>query len=159
MIVRLIQNGANMHFQDRNGCTPLNMMMGLTRSDVMRTFSLRHKDLYKKFSEKSDSYIELEDILASAKALFKFDILKNKKRSVLFQDWYLRAIPLDLRHYLKACMKEIHCMQLKVVQNNFSLYNFIMEDVKPPEPRSVCSEHVLKYIFVSSMKIGFPYLL
>ncbi|GIY15958.1 hypothetical protein CEXT_495881 [Caerostris extrusa] len=31
-----------------------------------------------------------------------------------------------------------------------------MEDVKPPGSRSVCSEHVLKYIFASSMKIGFP---
>ncbi|GIY62308.1 hypothetical protein CDAR_449031 [Caerostris darwini] len=158
MTLILMQNGANMHSVDVDRISSLDMMMTLCTSDALEVLRLRQEDCCMQFQRRiiKEETVNVEDLLTTAKVLFKFDILKNQKSSVLFQDWFTRAIPRDLRHYLKACMKEIRCMKKIAIHKKFSLYNFIMEDKNSHLSRSVCSEQVLKYIFGSSTKIGFP---
>ncbi|GIY38601.1 hypothetical protein CDAR_620071 [Caerostris darwini] len=158
MTVILMQNGANMHSIDMHRCSSLDMMMYLCTSNNLKTLSLRQEDCCMQFRKRiaKGETVKVEDLFTTAKALFKFDILKNQKSSALFQDWFTHAIPPDLLDYLKACMKEIRCMKSIAIHKNFSLYNFIMEDKNSHLSRSVCSEQVLKYIFGSSTKIGFP---
>ncbi|GIY11953.1 hypothetical protein CEXT_82791 [Caerostris extrusa] len=158
MTVILMQNGANMHCIDMHRCSSLDVMMFLCTAHDVKTLSLRQEDCCREFRKliAKGETVKVEDLLPTAKALFKFDILKNVKSSALFQKWFTRAIPHDLHQYLKDCVSEINSMKSANIHEKFSLYNFIMEDKNSDLSGSDCSEKVLECIFRRSTTIRFP---
>ncbi|GIY71101.1 ankyrin-3 [Caerostris extrusa] len=158
MTVILMQNGANMHCIDMHRCSPLDVMMFLCTAHDVKTLSLRQEDCCREFRKliAKGETVKVEDLLPTAKALFKFDILKNVKSSALFQKWFTKAIPRDLHQYLNDCVSEIKSMKSATIDENFSMYNFIMEDKNSDLSGSDCSEKVLECIFRHPTTIRFP---